>query len=330
MTTIGRVTSQQLYLNSQTAMAQTKARLSTLQQQSSSGLAVAKASDDPVAAGTILQIRSSIASNSQYASNITDGIGWLSTADSALSTSEDLLRKASDLTIQAANSGTSSPSSREAIAVQLESLRSELLGQANTQYLGRSVFAGSSNAATAFTDTGAYNGVVAPATTQTPVQRRVSSTETIPVSADGAAAFGTPPAAAPTGTGTTTGTGTGATTGTSVFQTIDRVVQALRSPDYDTGTADKATVTAGIDDLKSAMDRMTAEHAVVGNAYSRIQDAKTRVGDQSTLLEQQRSGVQDIDTTKVLLDLKTQELAYQTSLAVTAQVLQPTLMSFLQ
>ena len=169
-----------------------------------------------------------------------------------------------------------------------------------------------------FDATGAYTGIPDGKTSQIAVQRRVSSTETIPVSSDGAAAFGTPPAAGSTGTGT------------SVFQTIDRVVQALRSPDYDTGTADKATVTAGIDDLKSAMDRMTAEHAVVGNAYSRIQDAKTRVGDQSTLLEQQRSGVQDIDTTKVLLDLKTQELAYQTSLAVTAQVLQPTLMSFLQ
>ncbi|MFD1722234.1 flagellar hook-associated protein FlgL [Amnibacterium endophyticum] len=320
MTTIGRVTSQQLYLNSQTAMAQSKARLSTLQQQSSSGIAVAKASDDPVAAGTILRLQSSIANNSQYASNITDGLGWLSTADSALSTSEDLVRKASDLTIQAANSATSSPEVRSAIAAQLTSLRSELLGQANTQYLGRSVFAGSSDAPAAFSADGTFNGVVQGTTTVLPAaQRRISSTETIPVSGNGAAAFGTPSVAGPP-----------AVAGTSVFESIDRVITALQSPDYDTGTADKAAITAGIDDLKSAMSRMTTEHAVIGNAYSRIQDAKTRVGDQSTLLEQQRSDVQDIDTTKVLLDLKTQELAYQTSLAVTAQVLQPTLMSFLR
>ena len=50
---------------------------------------------------------------------------------------------------------------------------------------------------------------------------------------------------------------------------------------------------------------------------------------ESLTLETQRSGIEDADTTKVLLDLKTQELAYQTTLQVTAQSIQPTLMSFL-
>ena len=39
--------------------------------------------------------------------------------------------------------------------------------------------------------------------------------------------------------------------------------------------------------------------------------------------------MEDVDLSKVILELKTQEVAYQTALAVTARALQPTLMSFL-
>ena len=50
---------------------------------------------------------------------------------------------------------------------------------------------------------------------------------------------------------------------------------------------------------------------------------------QTVSLEAQRSSVEDLDVAKVILDLQTQQTAYQTSLGVTAKVLQPTLMDFL-
>lgn len=316
---IGRVTSQQLYANSQASMASVKARLSALQEQSSSGLRINRPSDDPTGTAAVLRLRADLAANTQYATNIADGKAWLSTADAALSRSEDIVRSARDLTVQAASSGTASPASREALATQLEGLKADLLAQANTKYLGRSVFAGTSDAAAAFAADGTYAGT--PAAGDGTVQRRVSGTETIRVSADGAAAFGTP---APTGS---------PTPGTSVFETIDRIVGALRSGTYATDTSatgPQALITAGIDDLRSSLTRLSAEHAVVGSDYSRLDTAKTRNGDLATTLQQQRSDVQDADTAGVLLDLKTQELAYQTALGVTAQVLQPTLMSFLR
>ena len=42
------------------------------------------------------------------------------------------------------------------------------------------------------------------------------------------------------------------------------------------------------------------------------------------------AGLEDVDLSKVLLDLKTQDVNYQTAIAVTARVLQPTLMDFLR
>ena len=51
---------------------------------------------------------------------------------------------------------------------------------------------------------------------------------------------------------------------------------------------------------------------------------------ESGSLEARRSGIEDLDLAKVVLDMKVQEVAYQSALAVTARVLQPTLMDFLR
>ena len=327
---IGRVTTAQMWSSSNANIQAAKARLSELSDRSSSGLAVAKASDDPVAAAAILKVRGQQNANTQYATNISDGLGWLATTDSAMSASENLVRQAKDLAIQAGNSGTASPASREAVAKQLEGVRDGLLAQANAQYNGRSVFAGTSDAATAFDPTTfAYAGASTPApggtgtppppvNTLGPVQRRIgpSGTDVVTVSADGMAAFGTGD--------------------TSVFKRIQDVIDALRDPGYDadvvdpaTGTTPKQAVTGGIDQLGAALTNLSAQHAVVGANYARMTSAKTQNATTATALETQRSGLQDADTTKTLLELKTQELAYQTALQVTATVLQPTLMSFL-
>jgi flagellar hook-associated protein 3 FlgL len=296
---IGRVTSQQLYVSAQQRIGSAKVRLSQLQEQATTGSKVSKPSDDPAAAAAALQVRAQQRANAQYGTNIDDGLGWLSTVDASLSSSENIVRQAIDLTTQGANSGTMSPASREAIATQLDGLKADLLGQANTKYLGRTVFAGNSDAGAAFdAATYAYSG-----TSGSTVNRRVSGTETVPVSADGAAAFGTGPS--------------------SVFSVIDGISAALRS-------GDDAAVTTGLSSLQTSMTALSGQHAVVGAHYARLQQARTENGDVSTALETQRSGIEDADTAQTLIDLKSQELTYQTALAVTGQTISHTLMDYLR
>lgn len=330
--TIGRVTTSQIWASSNANIQASKARVSQLTAQSSSGLAISKPSDDPAASAAIMKVLNQQSATTQYGTNISDGTTWLSTADSAMTSSENLVRQAKDLAIQAGNSGTATAASREAIATQLEGIRDDLLSQANTQINGRSIFAGTSDASSAFDATTTppytftYNGpttttgtgATAVTTSSSSVQRRIGSgaNDLVTVSADGLAAFGTGD--------------------TSVFAQIQTVINALRDPGYDTDTVStttgltpKDTVTAGIDQLGTALTNLSTQHAVVGANYARMTSAKAQNATTATALETQRSGLQDADTTKTLLDLKTQELAYQTALQVTAQVIQPTLMSFL-
>lgn len=316
---IGRVTTNQLWTSSMQYVQASKARLSQLSAQASTGIAITKPSDDPVASASIMKVLAQQGANTQYATNINDGLGWLSTADSALTSSENLLRQASDLTVQAANSGTSDAATRSAIATQLTGIRDDLLAQANTTYLGRSVFAGTSDAPAAFDPTTmAFAGGTATVPGGGAVQRRIGpgAGDSVTVSADGAAAFGAGTVASP-----------------SVFQQIQSVIDALNSPTYGTDTSatgPQATITAGISTLKTALSTMSAQHSVVGANYARLESAKTQNATTATDLETQRSGLQDADTTKSIVDLKSQELAYQMALQVTAQVIQPTLMSFLK
>jgi flagellar hook-associated protein 3 FlgL len=297
---LGRITNQQLLLSSQRSLQSSRAQLAQLQEQVSTGKAVSRPSDDPSATASIMRVRSEQRAVQQYGTNITDGLAWLATVDSALSSSEDLLRQARDLTVRGANSGVMTPAAREAIATQLEGVRADLLQQANTSYLGRSVFAGTSDAGVAFdtsdpADPYAYTGAAG-----AQVTRRISETETVVVDADGSAAFGTG--------------------GSSLFALIDDIVTDLRA-----GT----DVSARIGQLDARRDSITTQHALIGARYARMEQAQETNLTQSTALETQRSGIEDVDPAKAIIDLQAQELTYKTALAVTARALQPTLLDYL-
>ena len=275
--------------------------LARLQDQASTRKAISKPSDDPSAAAATLQLHSAQRASEQYSRNIDDGSGWLTTVDSALASSVDILNRVRDLTVSGANDGAMSVAGKEAIAVELEILRDDLLRQANSSYLGRTVFAGNSDAGIAFAADPGTGAVTFTGSAGSTVQRRISDDATVRVDADGAAIFGTGPA--------------------SVFTLIDNIAADLRS-----GVNIGARLAAIDDRMKTVFGR----HAEVGTRDAQMERAGQMNNIQSATLEEQRMSVEDVDLARVILDLKIQETSYQAALAVTARVLQPTLLDFLR
>src|SRR5690242_8640786 len=117
-------------------------RLSALQEQLSTGRVLNRPSDSPTDTTSAMRIRSSLADVQQYGRNAQDGDGWLSTIDAALGNATDAVLRARDLALQGANSGASDPTSRQAIAVEVDQIRAGLINTANSDYLGRPVFGG--------------------------------------------------------------------------------------------------------------------------------------------------------------------------------------------
>jgi flagellar hook-associated protein 3 FlgL len=300
-------------------------QLATAQNLASTQKTITVPSDDPTGTAAALQVRNQQKANTQYARNTADGNEWLTTVDSTLTNVTDLLQQATDLTIQGANGGTLSSAAKEAIATQLDTIRDSLLSAANTQYLGRNIFAGNSDAAEAFTATSTpatAATTTSPATAATttyaytgaadsPVLRRIDAGTQVRVDADGAAIFGSD---APGADGTPS-------TNPSVFAQLDSIANALR-----TGGDVSSHLTA----LAASSEAVLANQSAAGARQTTLITAASNQADQKVQLESQRSGIEDADLGEVVLELKMQENVYQASLAVTARALQPSLMDFLK
>src|SRR5690349_20116015 len=183
---LNRVTTQTMAAAAQRNLQANQARLAVLQEKGTTLQNITRPSDDPAALADAMAMRAQLHAADQYSNNISDGTGWLNTADSALEKATNVLNRIRDLTLQASN-GSLGQTARDAIAVEIEGLNKELLASANTKYLGRNVFAGNSDAGTAFStgEPPAFNGAAGSS-----VERRVDAGRTVRVDADGGAIFG--------------------------------------------------------------------------------------------------------------------------------------------
>lgn len=294
---IQRVTQNMLTGRSVGALQTGLSRLARLQEQMSTGRILNRPSDSPTDTTSAMRIRSSMADVKQYGRNANDGNGWLGQIDAALTSANDQVLRARDLALQGANSGSTGPTAREALAAEVDQIRGGLIDTANSSYLGRPVFGGVTSGAKAYDATGTYVG------TPGAVNRTVSEGSTIRVDVDGQQAFGP--------------------TGNSVFDHLDALSTALRA-------GDQAGISASITALAADRDRITTTQTDVGTRQIRVEAAIQAASDSELKLSTSLSNVENADLPKVIVDLQMQQVAYQASLAATAKVLQPSLLDFLR
>jgi flagellar hook-associated protein 3 FlgL len=116
-------------------------RLSDAQEETSTGVKIQEASDDPVAATKTLQYRSVVATIDQYKSNATDATSWMKVTSSTMDSLTDAVQQIRDLTAQAAG-GILDDTELDAISAQVTEIKSSIVELMNTQYAGRYIFGG--------------------------------------------------------------------------------------------------------------------------------------------------------------------------------------------
>lgn len=295
---LNRVTNLTMSTTAQRTLQNQQSRLAELQEKATSLNKISRPSDDPAATAKTLETRALLAATTQHGRNIEDGTLWLSSADTALEQATNVLHRIKDLTVQAGN-GALGQGSKDALAVELKSLNEDLLSIANGKHLGRNIFAGTSDAAAAFS--GGTPPVFRGATNGT-VDRRISATQTVRVDADGQAIFGS-----------------GAY---SVFSAVASIATALQN-----GTAPTPQQLA---DLEASFTKVVNGRAEIGTRQAQLERAGTVNTELEATLDAQRNGLEKADLGSVIMDLKLHETNYQVALAATARVLQPTLMDFLR
>lgn len=295
--TIGRVT-QRMMTNGSLGNLQTGlSRLAKIQEQLSTGRVINRPSDNPTGTVTAMRLRGSASDQAQYARNAQDGLGWLSQVDSTLGTVTETVRRTRDLALEGANSGAMGSVGREALAVEVDGLRDELISQANATFLDRPIFGGVTANSHAYDDTGTYIGTVGD------VNRRIADGVQVKIDVDGPAVFGD-----------------GAS---SVFAELDGLSTALR-------LGDNAGISTAIAALNKRLDVVSSARTAAGTRYQRLDLAARSAGDAQLSLENNLSTVENADMAKTMVDLQMQQVAYQAALAATSRVIQPSLIDFLR
>jgi flagellar hook-associated protein 3 FlgL len=274
-------------------------RLGDIQQRLSSGKEISKPSDSPTGTVSAMQLRSEIRTNEQWSRNAADGIGWLGTIDQTLTSSLNSVRRVRDLTLTGLNSGATSLVARNAIAVEVEQLRESLIGLANTTYLDRPVFGGTTGGTQAYDATGTYVG----ATSTIPVSRTVGADSSVQVDQPGPAVFGPP--------------------GNDLFTALADIATHLRN-------GDSAGLTADLDVLDAATRTIQNKLAEVGARYNRVEQMQKAADDRVVTLTNSLSAVEDIDLPKTIVELQMQQMAYQAALGATQRIITPSLADFLR
>ena len=153
-----RVTQRLMVERSLTAMNTGLSRLARSQEQLSTGRLINRPSDSPTGTNDAMRLRAQLTADTQHARNASDGLSALGQTDSTLTSMSDQVRRARDLIVQGASTGSAGPDARAALAAEMTQIRESLLSLANTQHQGRSLFAGTSDSTVAYQPDGTYVG----------------------------------------------------------------------------------------------------------------------------------------------------------------------------
>jgi flagellar hook-associated protein 3 FlgL len=138
-------------------------KLEGIQSQLASGKKVDRASDDPVAVSNSMELRTQIDQFKSFQRNVDDGLAYLGTVDTTLSTGNSLYQNMRERAIQASNDSNSAES-RFFIGREVRGMFDQMVALANTAFKGEYIFAGNNTQSAPYeVRTGRATGSSAPA-----------------------------------------------------------------------------------------------------------------------------------------------------------------------
>jgi len=134
-----------------------RSRQADAQARALTGRQVNKPSDDPAAAAELARIRASSAQADNQLKAASVARGDVELAEGVLAQAGDLFQQAHDLAMQGAN-GSMDAATRASLASQVQGIKDQLVGLANTQGATGYLFGGSKTTTQPFATSGAFSG----------------------------------------------------------------------------------------------------------------------------------------------------------------------------
>lgn len=121
-----RLNSMSLFSSALRALRTNQSNMERSMKRIATGLRINSAADDPSGLAISEKMRSQIRGLKQAQNNVQDAISFLQTGEGALQQTTDILHRMKELTVKAQNSGVLSESDKNAISIELATLRDEI------------------------------------------------------------------------------------------------------------------------------------------------------------------------------------------------------------
>jgi len=212
------------------------------------------------------------------------------------------VQRARELLVRGA-SDTTDAGSREAIAKEIDSLIESVKQDGNASFEGRYIFAGTKTDQVPYPDDGTdlYRGGA------NSVARQVGPGVSLDISVTAESFLGSGPAS-----------GDG------------RLLDTLRDIAADLRSGDNAAMQADVSRIDKNLDDMLGVRALNGARQNRLEAALGRMAQIEETTMTQLSDTEDADIAETLIELNSQQTAYQAALKVGANILQSSLLDFLR
>ena len=296
-----RVSDKVMYNTTTQNMQMSLEKILKLQENISSGKRINHPSDDPIGAMKIIDYNTSISKVEQYQRNIGNATAFLGVTESAISSTQDVLLRAKELSLSALNE-TNSAADRAIIAEEVNELYQQVLQTANTKFNGRYIFGGYNTGTPPYDSVGLYQGTASP---DGYIEIEVDSGSRVAINIPGYRVFGSP------------------TDGVDILAALSSLETALNNDDS-TG------INTAMINIDSAMDQLNNELAEVGAKMNRLETSDSNLSKLTLDLITYKSKIEDVDITEVITDLAIQENALEASRATLSRILQQSILDFLR
>mgnify|MGYP000732837554 CR=1 FL=1 len=287
-----------------------QAKLTKVQEQLSTGLQIVKPSDAPDKASLVTRLESELARQSGYQDTLKSVNVRLTAEETALKNTSDVMYRVKELAVQAAND-TLGAQDRQSIALELGTLRDQILSMANSQDSnGNYLFSGSRAGEPAFSQNS--DGRVVYQGDHSRMKVNVGDNRRMNLNLPGSDIF----------TRVVRDDGKGNKVGVDFFQALDDLTAAVKG-------ADRTQIQRGIAEVDTLQGGISEGLGQIGADLS-VVDMQTNVLDQVVLrLQTTRSDVEDLDYTEAITRMNKDQLALEAAQSSFAKISQLSLFKFL-
>ncbi|HWP08477.1 MAG TPA: flagellar hook-associated protein FlgL [Polyangiaceae bacterium] len=265
-----------------------RSRQADAQARALTGRQVNKPSDDPAAAAELARIRASSAQADNQLKAASVAKGDVELAEGVLAQAGDLFQQAHDLAMQGAN-GSMDAATRASLASQVQGIKDQLVGLANTQGATGYLFGGSKTTTQPFATSGAFSGD----NNDHVVDLGGSSPTSVGVS--GADAF----------------TAAG---GRDVFADLDSLVTALNSNS-------QSGIQGTLANLEASRKQLTNVRALAGIKIDRLNTTEDILGQAKLALAQREETTAGADPYQAYSDLVTLGQSLEQAVGIAKKIL---------